>query len=181
MLFVSSLSAQIRDTTYRDSLVRRMVTTKADPLAVAIEQTFLGYALSEGTLPTPLSTGCDTFHVASSAGSAFSAMFTIPLSEDFYFSPFLSYRGLRSEHTWGEFFTDTTRTGNDSLIRTTVPFEHRITAPTAAVGLGISLGARFFGNMFGELGFELLAITNQSFEKHLQPTGPGGFSDGSRD
>lgn len=181
MVFASTSHAQIRDTTYRDSLVRRSVTTTTDPLALAFEAGFSAYTVSEGTLPAPLSTGCDTFHVASSSGPGFSALVTIPLNDHFYLAPFLSYRGLASEHTWGEFFTDTIRINDDSLIRTTVPFEHRITAPTKAIGIGVSLGARFLGKIFGELGFELLSITDRSFEKHLQPTGPGGFTGGSRD
>jgi outer membrane protein OmpA-like peptidoglycan-associated protein len=178
---ISPACSQIRDTIYSDSIVRRFIATTKEPISILADGGYFKHVVSEGVLPRPLSTGCDTFTAASSSGPAFSASLAIPLNDDLYVAPFLSYHDLQNEHTYGEFFTDTTRTSGGDLIRTTVPFEHTIVSPAKAIGLGLSFGARFFQKMFGEVGVEVLAITDRSFEKHLQPNGPGGFSDGSRD
>lgn len=181
MLLGSAAQAQLRDTLYRDSIIRTAVHTKDAPLSLIGEGVFNLHLLSEGILPAPLSTGCDTFTLAASSGPGISVAFRIPLNDDLYLLPSLNYRGLKSEHTYGEFFTDTIRIGNDSLVRTSVPFEHSIVAPTKAIGLGFSLGAAFLDRMFGEAGFEISFVTDKSFEKRIRPTGPGGFTNGSRD
>lgn len=181
MVAATTALAQLRDTVYHDSIAYRTRVIAANPVSLIAEGGYDKHVVSEGILPQALASGCDTFQVASSSGVAFSAGFSVPLDNTFYLLPTLTYRDLSSRHTYGEFFTDTIRTGNDSLIRTSVPFEHSIDAPAKAIGLGIALGVRFLDRAYAEAGFEGMFVTDKSYEKRLRPTGPGGFSDGSRD
>ena len=129
-------------------------------------------------LPLPLATGCDSFLSATSPGLSFGAEVAIPIStnNDFFITPFLSYRDLKGEFVFGQFYTDVVSGERQGL-----EFEHTITAYTKSVGVGAKIDWQFINKVFGSTGFEIASLFNQTYDKILRPTGPGGFEGGARD
>lgn len=133
---------------------------------------------SNDPMPLPLATGCDSFLSATSPGLSFAAEVEIPIStnNDLFITPFLSYRDLKGEFVFGQFYTDVVNGERKGL-----EFEHTITAYTKSVGVGAKIDWQFINRVFGGTGFEIASLFNQTYDKILRPTGPGGFEGGARD
>ncbi len=167
------------DTLYRDTLLTKTSFKESPPsLRLGVGGGYGVNFYSNDPLPLPLATGCDSFLSATSPGLSFGAELAIPIStnNDLYITPFLSYRDLKGEFVFGQFFTDVVDGHRKGL-----EFEHTITAYTKSIGVGAKVDWQFINRVFGSAGFEIASLFNQTYDKILRPTGPGGFEGGARD
>jgi outer membrane protein OmpA-like peptidoglycan-associated protein len=167
------------DTLYRDT-VRTKTSFKdnSPPLRLGIGGGYGVNFYTNDNLPLPLATGCDSFLSATSPGLSFGAEVSIPIStnNDLFITPFLSYRDVKGEFVFGQFYTDVVSGERQGL-----EFEHTITAYTKSVGIGAKIDWQFINRIFGGMGFEIATLFDQTYDKILRPTGPGGFEGGARD
>lgn len=166
------------DTLYRDTLRTKILFNDSQPLRLGVGGGYGVNFYSNDNLPLPLATGCDSFLSAASPGLSFAAEIAFPIStnNDLFLTPFLSYRDLKGEFVYGQFYTDVVGDERQGL-----EFEHTISAYTKSLGLGAKLDWQFINGVFGGMGFEIASLFNQTYDKILRPTGPGGFEGGARD
>ncbi|HEY6171392.1 MAG TPA: OmpA family protein [Candidatus Kapabacteria bacterium] len=167
------------DTLYRDTLRTKTSFIESPPsLRLGVGGGYGVNFYSNDPLPLPLATGCDSFLSATSPGLSFGAEIAIPIStnNDLFITPFLSYRDLKGEFVFGQFYTDVVSDAREGL-----EFEHTITSYTKSLGGGAKVDWQFIHRIFGSAGFEIASLFNQTYDKILRPTGPGGFEGGARD
>jgi outer membrane protein OmpA-like peptidoglycan-associated protein len=167
------------DTLYRDTLYTKSLVREAgSPMRLSLGGGYGVNLYSNDPLPIPLATGCDTFLSASTPGFSINAGLLIPLAEknELFVSPFLSFRDLKGESRYGQFFTDIVNGERQGL-----EFEHTITAYTKSIGLGAVIDWQVMDRVYLGLGAEAAALFSQTYDKILRPTGPGGFEGGARD
>lgn len=166
------------DTLYRDTLRTKILFNDSQPLRLGGGGGYGVNFYSNDNLPLPLATGCDSFLSAASPGLSFAAEIAIPIStnNDLFVTPFLSYRDLKGEFVYGQFYTDVVGDERQGL-----EFEHTISAYTKSLGFGAKLDWQFINRVFGSMGFEVATLFDQTYDKILRPTGPGGFEGGARD
>ncbi|MEP7235719.1 MAG: OmpA family protein, partial [Ignavibacteriota bacterium] len=149
---------------YRDTLIEERTIEYSRPKRIGVGGSLGWNFYRDQSLPSSLSSQCDTFKTGHGNGLNFFGRLEFPIGGKegmFHFSPVLSFEDLSADHTWGEF--GTARDSSGTLHR--VQFDHIITNTTKAIGLRGMFGWQFlhFGNL--EAGPAFLFLFDQNYSK----------------
>ena len=157
---------------YKDTLIESKTIRTMRPIRVGIGGSYGINYYRDGSLPSPLSTSCDTFKTGKGNGLNFLGRVDFPLGDEdgkFYVSPVLSYENFSADHTWGEFGP----ARNSSGVMRQVEFDHVITNTTKAIGAKFLCNWQFFKPFSFEAGPAFYYLFDQQFTKTEYAIHPG--------
>ncbi|HYM36680.1 MAG TPA: hypothetical protein VET48_14870, partial [Steroidobacteraceae bacterium] len=159
---------------YKDTTTYAFHTEQKRPLSLTIGGGigFLNFSDNKDSIPTPLSTGCDIFSRGTGTKPYLEAGLAIPLNDNFYFHPSLSYHSFGADHIFQQFVLQ--RSGSSLQ---TVQFDHTITNTTKAIGIDALFDWKPVGGLTLSAGPSLYFLFAQNFTKTIRRVTPGQLLD----